>query len=218
MKNLLNRILDRSKKQKDFYSDMENAHNGDKEAQKRLDAQQVSTANEYGSDNVKKVVNDSYASKNENGYYDQLKQSGPMANKPSGSVLDRLLTKYKSFTTPKGHLSADFKPDYTPKFATTASASTATSNPTVSPNNYTVAPGDTLGKIANMYKMTPDALQRFNPNIKDINMIQPGQDINLGNANVNNKPIQTRTVDQIFAEQTPDYGGGQQQMPQQIIN
>lgn len=217
MKNLLDRILKKGKEQGSFYSDMESAYNGDKEAQKRLDTQQVNMANEYGSDDVKKTVNDSYASKNENRYYDQLKQSGPMANKPSGTVLDKLINKFSSFTQPKGHLAPKLTTSF-PMNSVGAASTNQVSQP-LPANNYTVAQGDTFGNIAKMYQMTPQALQGFNPNIQDFNMIQPGQNINLGNANVNNNPMQTRTVDQIFAEQTAEQlGGGQQQMPQQILN
>jgi LysM repeat protein len=46
--------------------------------------------------------------------------------------------------------------------------------------SYTVASGDTLGRIAKDNGMTLSELLKLNPDIKDANLIFPGQNINLG--------------------------------------
>jgi len=45
---------------------------------------------------------------------------------------------------------------------------------------YIVVPGDTLSEIANSYKTTWQNLHKINPDIKDPNLIYPGQKINVG--------------------------------------
>ena len=47
---------------------------------------------------------------------------------------------------------------------------------------YTVVPGDTLGKIANKYNTTSDAIFQVNDSITDLDVIQVGQIITIPTA------------------------------------
>ena len=62
-------------------------------------------------------------------------------------------------------------------------ASPPDTNPAPSGNTYTVRSGDTLNKIAVKYKMTIQQLESLNPQIKNPDMINAGQIINLSPAN-----------------------------------
>lgn len=74
--------------------------------------------------------------------------------------------------------------------------------PPVDPNIYIVRPGDSLSKIAQVHYVTLSSLEAANPQIKDPNLIYPGQPITIPSL-VEAAPVEAAPVEAAPVEAAP---------------
>lgn len=67
---------------------------------------------------------------------------------------------------------------------------------------HTVVPGDTLWKIANKYEVGLSEIKSANPNIRNYNLIYPGDVINIPTGNSSVKSFESEVVRLVNAERT----------------